>query len=149
MITFFKSRPVSLSARGGVLALFVSAPLFFFLKNHALPPAQARHRSKKHAERVARLRAEQGRVERGELRVGDGTGYGFMSADGTVDIESVGVACAALINDLFEARNKLVNATRRQRLAQEQFDSFRLQFEEKADEIQADFKKKNREREAT
>jgi hypothetical protein len=42
-----------------------------------------------------------------------------------------------LVNDLFEARHKLVAAFRRQTLAQAQYDSFRKQYDGRAAEVRA------------
>jgi len=39
------------------------------------------------------------------------------------------------VNDLFEARQKLVGAFRRQVLAQAQYDTFRKQYDERAEEV--------------
>ena len=63
--------------------------------------------------------------------------YAFIRPDGSVDIDVVGTACARLVNDLFEANQKLVNAFRRQMKAQEQYDSFRRQYEGRQAEIRA------------
>ncbi len=56
-------------------------------------------------------------MEEEELRVGDpkAGGYAFIGVDGRADVELVGLSCARLINDLFQAKQKLVNAIRRQR----------------------------------
>jgi len=41
-----------------------------------------------------------------------------FAANGELDIEMAGVGCAKLVNDMFEARQKLVTAFKRQQTAQ-------------------------------
>lgn len=63
-------------------------------------------------------------------------GYAFLGPDGRADVELVGMACARLINDLFLAKQKLVNAIRRQRMVLGQYESFGTQYDARAREIQ-------------